>query len=418
MKLGGLIRHRRSVVGVGALALVATFGATACGSDDSTSDSASSASTSSLPSKPASGEPIKIGFVSPEGGAAVSIPEYRQGAEAAVQYVNNNAGGLAGRPIELVVCKQQEEPTSATKCANELVEKKVAAVLSPGTSMGQVIVPIISGAKIPYVTLNAVSPIELTSPDVAALSAGLPGTLTAMASGAKDKGMKSVTLFASDGGGMGNVITQMGTPVFSGYGVDLKVVPLPLGVPDPTPMVSAGLSEKPDGVSIIADAATCAGVLKAVQTADPNVEKILIPTCLDPNVTKVIGLDTVKGNVGITATDYLSDNPDSVLYRSVLGQYAPDLSITGAGASGYQVLLGFVRTAGGVQGDVTPASLGAAIKSAKDVEMPAGGGITVTCNGKAFPQMPALCSSQMLYGTVNDEGVPVDLKLAGQQPAA
>ncbi|PHV67092.1 ABC transporter substrate-binding protein [Williamsia muralis] len=418
MKLGGLTRHRRAVAGLSALALVSVVALTACGSDDSSSSGAPSAATTSLPADPADGPPVKIGFISAEGGAAVSLPEYRQGAEAAVQYVNENGGGLAGHSVELIVCKQQEEPTSATKCANELVEQGVAAVLSSGTSMGQVIVPIISGAKIPYVTLNAVSAAELTSPGVSALSAGLPGSLTTTATAAKSEGLKKVTIFASDGGGTGAVISQMGGPIFEAMDIDLNVVPIPLGVPDPTPMVSAGLSEKPDGISVVADAATCAAVLKSVQTQNPTVKKILIPTCLDPNVTNVVGIDAVKGNLGITATDYLSDDPDSVLYRSVMGQYAPDLSITGPGSSGYQVVLGLVRATNDIQGDVNAASIAEALKTSQNVEMPAGGGITFTCNGTAFPQMPALCSSQMLYGMINDQGVPVDLKTAGQKPAA
>src|SRR5690606_25061319 len=182
---------------------------------------------------PATGAPVRIGFVSTEGGAVISLPEMREGAEAAVEYVNNNGGGIAGRPIELVVCKQQEEPTSATKCANEFVEQKVSAVLSPGTSQGGTILPIVAGAGIPYITLNGVSAQELTSPDSAALSAGLPGTITAMATAAANKGMKSFTVFASDGGGMGAMVEAMGAPLFQGAGVELKVVPIPLGVPDP-----------------------------------------------------------------------------------------------------------------------------------------------------------------------------------------
>ncbi|MCG7631819.1 ABC transporter substrate-binding protein [Gordonia McavH-238-E] len=418
MKLGGLTRHRRAVAGLSVLAVASAVGLTACGSDDSSSGSAPSASTTSLPADPADGTPVKIGFLSAEGGAAVSLPEYRQGAEAAVQYVNENGGGLAGHPVELVVCKHQEEPTSATKCANELVEQGVAAVLSPGTSMGQVFVPIISGAKIPYVTLNAVSAAELTSPGVSALSAGLPGSLTATATAAQSVGLKSVAIYVMDGGGIANIVGQMGGPIFKAMGIDMNVVPIPMGVPDPTPMVSAGLSDKPDGISVIADAPTCASVLKAVQTQDPTVTKLLIPTCLDANVTEVVGVDAIKGNPGITATDYLSDNPDSVLYRSVMGQYAPDLSVTGPGSSGYQVVLGLVRAADGIQGDVDAASIADSLKTSKNVEMPAGGGITFTCNGTAFPQMPSLCSSQMLYGPINDQGVPVDLKLAGQKPAA
>ncbi|MEV0354889.1 ABC transporter substrate-binding protein [Nocardia sp. NPDC050697] len=414
MKLG-LSRRRRAVAVIGAAALCTAIAATGCAGDEESNNNAavSGAPTTALPDAPASGAPVRIGFVSTEGGAVVSLPEMREGAEAAAQYVNKNGGGIAGRPIELVVCKQQEEPTSATKCANDFVEQKVAAVLSPGTSQGGTILPIVAGAGIPYVTLNGVSQQELTSPDSAALSAGLPGTIGAMAAAAKDKGMKNFTLFASDGGGLGALADAMGAPLFQAAGVQLKVVPIPLGVPDPTPLVTSGLSGKPDGVSVIADAATCASVYKAVQTTDPAVQKVFIPVCLDPNVTGIIGMDAVTGSTGITATDYLSDRPDSVLYRSVLQAYAPSATVTGAASSGYQVVLALAGATDGIQGEVNAASIKEALRAAKGVEMPAGGGITFTCDGTAVPMLPSICSRQMLIGELNDQAVPVNLKVTG-----
>nr|WP_241384774.1 ABC transporter substrate-binding protein [Rhodococcus sp. CH91] len=390
------------------------FGAAACAGDEPQSEAAAAmSSTSALPSEPANGEPVKIGFVSTEGGAAVSLPEMREGAEAAVEYLNNNGGGLAGRPVELVVCKQQEEPTSATACANQFVEQKVAAVLSPGTSMGPAIVPIVIGAGIPYVTLNGVAPIELTSPDVASLSAGLPGTLTAAATAAQREGMSTFTMFASDGGGIAAMIDQMGKPIFEGFGVRLDVVPVALGIPDPTPVVTSGLANDPEGVSFIGDAATCTSVLKAVQTTAPTVKKVLIPTCLDENVVKAIGIDNVKGNIGITATDALSDRPDTVLFRSILAEYAPDLSPTGYGSTGYQTVMALAGATEGITGEVNAASIREALRASENVEMPAGGGIAFTCNGTAFPAMPSICSSQMLIGEINEQGIPVDLTVTG-----
>ncbi|MEV0366833.1 ABC transporter substrate-binding protein [Nocardia fusca] len=414
MGLDGLSRRRRAVAGIGVAALSITLAASGCaGSEQSKNNAVAGASTTALPEEPATGTPVRIGFVSTEGGAVVSLPEMREGAEAAVEYVNKNAGGIAGHPVELVVCKQQEEPTSATKCANEFVEQKVAAVLSPGTSQGGTILPIVAGAGIPYVTLNGVSQQELTSPDSAALSAGLPGTITAMAAAAKDKDMGSFTLFASDGGGLGALANAMGAPLFQAAGVKLNVVPIPLGVPDPTPLVASGLSDKPEGVSVIADAATCASVYKAVQTTDPAVQRVFIPTCLAPDVIDILGVDSVAGSIGITATDYLSDRPDSVLYRSVLQTYAPEAAVAGAASSGYQVVMALASATDNIQGEVAPASIKDALRTAKSVEMPAGGGITFTCDGTAVAQMPSICSRQMLIGEINDQGVPVNLKVTG-----
>lgn len=414
MKLGSMVRARRTLAGVSAVLLAATLGATACSNSDEDGGGAATSPTTSLPGNAATGSPVKIGFISTEGGGVVSIPEWRQGAEAAVEYVNNNGGGFAGgHSIDLVVCKQAEEPTSATACANQMVEQKVAAVLTAGTSQGTAIVPIVGGAGIPYITLNGVSQLDVASPDSFALASGLPGTMTATATAAKAEGMKSMTIFASDGGGTAGIIEQLGKPIFEGFGIDLNVVAIALGVPDPTPLVASGLADNPDGISIIADAALCTSVMKAVQTTEPDVNKVLNTVCLDKNVLDVVGVQAVEGNMGITATDVFSDRPDSVLYRSVMGQYAPDLSLTGAGSSGYQVLMAMVNATASVTGDVNAAAVKQAMQATDKVEMPAGGGITFSCNGSAFPMMPSICSTQLLYGVVDDQGIPRDLQLAG-----
>ncbi|NED68533.1 ABC transporter substrate-binding protein, partial [Streptomyces sp. SID10244] len=74
--------------------------------------------------KAASGAPVRIGLIANEGGQAMSLPETREAAEAATKYANENLGGIAGRPIELVICKEQEDPVSARNCANQMVEQK------------------------------------------------------------------------------------------------------------------------------------------------------------------------------------------------------------------------------------------------------------------------------------------------------
>ena len=414
MKLGGLVRSKRTLAGVSAVLLAGTFGVTACSDGDDEGSGTAAGSTTALPANAATGSPVKIGFISTEGGGVVSIPEWREGAEAAVEYVNKNGGGFAGgHTIDLVVCKQAEEPTSATNCANQMVEQKVAAVLTAGTSQGSAIVPIVGGAGIPYITLNGVSQLDVTSPDSSALASGLPGTMTATATAAKAEGMKSMTIFASDGGGTAGIIEQLGKPIFDGFGVNLKVVPIALGVPDPTPLVASGLASNPDGISIISDAALCTSVLKAIQTTAPDTKKILNTVCLDKNVVDVVGVQAVTGNMGITATDVFSDRPDSVLYRSIMGEYASELALTGPASSGYQVLMALVSATANVTGDVNGAAIKQALKTTDKVEMPAGGGITFSCNGTAFPMMPSICSTQTLYGVIDDQGVPRDLQLAG-----
>src|SRR6478735_9729586 len=123
MRVRGSARLRRTALSSFALLAVGLLGITACSSDDSTASGDQAAlPTTELPVQPATGAPVKIGLITLEGGPMVSIPEIRVGAEAAVRYVNENAGGLAGHPIELITCKEFEDTASAASCANQMVE--------------------------------------------------------------------------------------------------------------------------------------------------------------------------------------------------------------------------------------------------------------------------------------------------------
>jgi Periplasmic binding protein len=88
-----------------------------------------------------------------EGGASVSEPTAREAAQAVVTYANANLGGIDGHPIDLIICKEQEDPASAATCANQMVADNVAAVVVTETAMGDVMAPIIQKAKVTGIVL-------------------------------------------------------------------------------------------------------------------------------------------------------------------------------------------------------------------------------------------------------------------------
>src|SRR5215212_10742293 len=110
----------------GVLASLAAAGVfvAGCGGDDSSSSS-SSAKSDSTPAaaatpdasaalgteNKASGEPLVVGMLNLESGP-VTFPEYRQAAEAAIEYVNNYKGGLGGRPLKLETCATDGQPST------------------------------------------------------------------------------------------------------------------------------------------------------------------------------------------------------------------------------------------------------------------------------------------------------------------
>ncbi len=79
--------------------------------------------------KPATGKVFTIGMTNTEGAAGgLDYPEIRTFAQSAVDYLNKR-GGMGGRKIKLEACVVKASPETSAACAQELVGKKVDAVL-------------------------------------------------------------------------------------------------------------------------------------------------------------------------------------------------------------------------------------------------------------------------------------------------
>lgn len=125
------------------------------------------------------GDPIVVGIQALEGDPGGTFPEYRIAAEAAVQYINNELGGIgadigagkAGRPIKLEICKMLINPTDSTKCANELAAKKPFVVFSPLNFFGNHFATY-NAAKIPVIVGTPITPLDFTSPGTFAIGGG------------------------------------------------------------------------------------------------------------------------------------------------------------------------------------------------------------------------------------------------------
>ena len=77
----------------------------------------------------ATGEPFVISMTNIEGDPALTFPDIREGAEAAVELINERLGGVGadyaagtpGRPIDLRVCSHVIDAAAGQSCANQVV---------------------------------------------------------------------------------------------------------------------------------------------------------------------------------------------------------------------------------------------------------------------------------------------------------
>jgi branched-chain amino acid transport system substrate-binding protein len=419
----GRASRRVPLVPLTVLAALTLAGAAACSSSSTTSagggasstatpaasGSASASSTGSasaalapfLQGKKATGTAVKIGLINNEGSSAVAEPTTGDAAVAAADYANDELGGIAGHTIQVDRCSENEDTASATACANKMVQDNVAAVVIGTTGFGNTMVPIITKAGIPYVSATGSSSAELTTPGTFMWTGGFPADLGGMAKYAASQGIKKVTAYVINTPSAIEGAQAVGAPLFKAAGVGFTIEPVPFGVADATPQVTAGLAGKPGGAAIVADAGTCTSILKALTTVSPGLPTMGNTSCLNTSTLTALG-SAMNGVRIMGRSDTQSDDPEAQLYRYVFAKYYPDDSPSGDAVTGYQGMLGLVRALSTLTGDPTPATITAAIKAATNVPVPAGAGLTFTCNGKAMAGLTSNCSAGDVVLTVQN----------------
>jgi len=115
------------------------------------------------PAAPAAKEPIKIGFFSPTTGfAAADGTSALNAAKLAVKFIND-AGGINGRPLELVYYDDAAKPDQAASIARKLIEqdKVVAGISGSYSGATRAAAPVFQEAGIPMISAYAIHP-EIT----------------------------------------------------------------------------------------------------------------------------------------------------------------------------------------------------------------------------------------------------------------
>src|SRR5262249_22679142 len=90
-------------------------------------------------SKP-TGAALKL-MVVYEGVGSVTNPEAPEGAIAAAKAINA-AGGIKGRPIQIIACDTKSDPTTATGCGRRAVSEGVVAIVGSITLFGGRFMPL------------------------------------------------------------------------------------------------------------------------------------------------------------------------------------------------------------------------------------------------------------------------------------
>ena len=349
-------RRLGAVVGVTVLVLaVAACGSSSKKSDSSSTSSQSSSSTTTVSNSgsasssvaqaasyyarythgsagtAASSQPaVSIGYFDDIGGVP-SFPDNKVAANAAVQFVNNDLGGVAGHPIKLVECFVATTEQQGQACAQQFLAQKVKVVVE-GTAL--------LGAQALHSALNGTIPVVVSDPANLADATAKDSIPSPPAVSARSRpsfqragALKAKTaslLFPSDDP-TGAALAGQFNKAAGAAGLTLTKAGYTTSSPDILPSVIAAKSSSTDvTMTFFGVPPACIAGAKAFQQANVTKPIISLGTCLATPVKAALG-DYPKWLYANLVENPAAPNPDSAVqgYLQVMRHYAGANANTG-----------------------------------------------------------------------------------------
>jgi len=342
----------------------------------------------------ATGEPLVVGMINMEEATTGSFPEIRRDAEAAIRYVNEELGGVDGRPLQLEACATAGTPESSQACATRLRARNPVAILGGIDFHAGSSLPVFESAKIPYVGMTPALGDELASRYAFLLAGGLAADLLAQTEYITTTlGAKKVGVVHLDLPGLQSAAILAARAILQKKGVtDLKIVSEKGDAADFVPAVRAATANNPDVLLAVFPAQGCSRVLQAVQSLRIRVPLFMPSACAAEQVFEAAG----SGARGVTFASGLvpyteTSNPEVATYLEKLEQYGPGGARPSVlSQAGFSLVMNVHRLLTDLDGEPTGPALSDRLRAARDEASFMGH--EYTCDMRQFSLLPAVCS--------------------------
>jgi len=235
----------------------------------------------------ATGEPIVVGMLNLENGP-VAFPQYKEGTEAAIEYINNYKGGIQGHPIELVECATDGQPATSTRCANQIVEKEPLFILGAADTGASGAFPVYERKNLAYIGGMPLTPVESNAKNAATFISIVVADNAAAAAFAtetlKIKSASSVNV--SDTQGKYTASQIVGS--LENAGVDVSEVNVAPTASDLTSPAAEAVTSSSELIYIQVPNA-CAPMIKALESVGNTKPVISVATCASPSTLEAAG---------------------------------------------------------------------------------------------------------------------------------
>jgi branched-chain amino acid transport system substrate-binding protein len=396
-----------SAAAIGVAALTAV-GCSSSGSSSSTGSSTPAAGSSSTAAagtfsfgtpKKATGTPYVFGMINDETGA-VTFPEARQGAIAAVDYVNNYLDGINGHPIQIDSCIGDGTPATAARCANQLVADHPLAILGAADVGGPASIPIYQHANLAYLGGIPFTPVPETAPNsIQFWSVSVGDNAAAAVYAAKQLGIKSVAIVYFSNAQGESILPQI-TPTFKAAGVTtVKDIPLSPTSPDPSPQ--AALVEGSGAQLAYVDIPNgCGNVLKALKSVGYTGKLMGIDPCSAPPVIAAAAGGAEGMYIASPFQLQSGSSAQAQLFTAAMKKWAaPGTLIDSISTAGFATVMNVQQVLSTISGTPTTSTILAAFKSGTHSNFLSH---PYTCNGQALKGAPAICNDYYLMDEIQN----------------
>ena len=393
---------------IGAALVAAGLLAAACSDDDGTTTGSGSElgdTTATSAGTEATGEPVAVGFVNSEGGA-FSVPELRVGNEVATDYINDNLGGVGGRPLEVKRCATDGSPEASIDCANQFVEAGVVAVVEGTDLGGDAMLPILADAGIPLVGHVQFGPARMFDPNSTYFGAAALAYGAAALQFYADEGAESVVWFLPDEPSSHAFTDASLEPTSEALGIDYTTVYYDAASPNWAVLATTAVAEDPDvSGTIAATDAQCAEMVGALRDAGYD-GRILAASCVglhDALGDDAVGVDTDADHwhPGDIESAPAAKQAELEEYGAVMRAAGHEDLIGGNAIISFADMINLSRIMATIDGPIDGAAVAGALDATEDFDSYAGP--TISCDGSIMPGNSA-CSTDLLFFQVQDDG--------------
>lgn len=243
-------------------------------------------------------EPIILGLLTVGGGfPGTAGPQEVAVAEAAVQFVNNERGGVGGRPIELMVEEEQADTERATAAARAFVDAGASAVFGLGVVWADAGLPVLEEASLPWLGA-AVNTREFTSPVSFPVIGGVPAEFAALAKHFADgEGARRFAVLSPDLAPADDAVNLLASMLDSRGAEIVSRVPVALDAVDLGENLRQGLAPSPDIVVPFLGGPQAVSVMEASRDSGPGVPLAFIGTAMEDDAVFTPAGDAAEGTL-------------------------------------------------------------------------------------------------------------------------